>query len=379
MPSSVFRFGVPALLSFLPIAIGLGLSILAVRRRYLVPSRAFGLFAAAAVLGGLCAWASAAVRGRLGLDPRLVEVAPTLLGFHILLEAPVIETAKAIVVWRAYRRGLLSSVRVGAIHGALVGAGFAFGELGRELWRASHSLPMSEARLALAVFGHVSFAMCWAALLRRSGRDRFFGVVWLGLAAGHGFFRDVVFERPAGQLSLTLPLVPLMALLGWLLIFRSAARPLLSERFETEGSQALFDALMPKRSRASFLWIVFGSLVTLGVTLTFLAASVFLGNRLGADFSLLDEGSLTRAEPLLLLGAALLAAFPFSAFLVARASAARSVVEPAWSTAAAVILVLVFFSVTEPGAVIVALALAPVAFVLGCLGAWAGVDSHSAE
>jgi hypothetical protein len=390
MQELVLRLGIPASVCLVPLAIGLLIYLRGRKSRHFRARRAVFLFGVAGLLGAMLAWASAMARLRLALDPRLIEVASTLLGFHILVEAPCIETSKAILVWRAYRRGFLSSVRVGAMHGALVGAGFALGEIGREFYQSSHPLPFLEVRLALCIIGHVFFSAGWAALLSRGGRDRFFGVLWLILTAFHGLFRHVVFERPASQLALLLPLVLLMGGVIWLTTLRPSSRPFvssrfesarafMSERFEVDGPEALVEALNPARRRSSFLWIVFGSLVTLGVTLTFLTAVVLIGNRLGADFSLLDDASLTRIEPLLLLGGALLLAFPFSAFLVARASAAESVVEPAWATALAVILVLVLFSVTEPSAVIVALALAPVAFVLGCVGAWAGVDSRPSD
>jgi len=348
---------------------------LATRRFGFAASRALGFFLVAVPFGALLALASQLARSSMELDPRFIEHTRTLLGFHILLEAPLIETVKALLIWRAYRRGIFASARVGAVHAALVGTGFALGEIALELSRSSHPLPLAELRLLFLVPGHVLFSVGWATLLHRGGRDRFFGFVWLLLVAFHGFYRDVALERPSGFLALLVPLLILMTLSAWFFLFRFRMVQATSQRFETDGPQLLFEALRPRRRRWSVLWILLGSLVTLGVTLFFLALSVFVGNRLGADFSLLDEGSLTRFGPLSLLGLALLGAFPFSAFLIARASAARSVVEPAWSTAAAVLLVVVLFSVSEPSAVIVAVALGPVAFVLGCLGAWAGLDS----
>lgn len=348
---------------------------LATRRYGLRVTRALGFFVVAIPFGALLAFASERARSFMELDPRLIEHARTLLGFHILLEAPLLETLKALLIWRAYRRGIFASARVGAVHAALVATGFALGEMGLELVRSSHPLPLLGLRLAFLVPAHVLFSVGWAALLHRGGRDRFFGFVWLLLTAFHGFYRDVALERPLGFLALLVPLLILMTFSAWFFLFRFRMAPAISERFEADGPQLVLDALRPRRQRLSVLWILLGSLVTLGVTLSFLALSVFVGNRLGADFSLLDEASLTRFGPLALLGLALLGAFPFSAFLIARASAARSVVEPAWSTAAAVLLVVVLFSVSEPSAVIVAVALGPVAFVLGCLGAWAGLDS----
>jgi hypothetical protein len=120
-------------------------------------------------------------------------------------------------------------------------------------------------------------------------------------------------------------------------------------------------------------WIAIGALVTLGVTLSLLALAVYLGHRVGIDFALADEADVRSSGPLVLLGIAVLAAFPFAGYLVARASAATSVLEPAMGAGVAIVMVLLTLSATAPVAVIFALAVAPVAFVLACGGAWFGV------
>jgi hypothetical protein len=68
-----------------------------------------------------------------------------------------------------------------------------------------------------------------------------------------------------------------------------------------------------------------------------------------------------------------LAAFPVAAYLVARASATRSVLEPAISAGVAIAGSLVLLGVASPVAGVFALALAPVAFGLACAGAWFGM------
>ncbi len=119
-------------------------------------------------------------------------------------------------------------------------------------------------------------------------------------------------------------------------------------------------------------WIFVGAFVNLGVTLTFLALTVYAGHRFGIDFALVEDTSTEGILPVLFLAGGLLASFPVSAFLVARASGTRSVLEPAWAMGGSIIFVLAIFSVTEPTAIVIAAGLAPVGFLLACAGAILG-------
>jgi hypothetical protein len=67
-----------------------------------------------------------------------------------------------------------------------------------------------------------------------------------------------------------------------------------------------------------------------------------------------------------------LAAFPLSGFLIARASGIASLVEPAASAGLAIVVVLGALGMVGPVALVLALALAPIAFALACIGAWVG-------
>jgi hypothetical protein len=103
--------------------------------------------------------------------------------------------------------------------------------------------------------------------------------------------------------------------------------------------------------------------------------AVLAAKRLGIDLSLADESDMRSNGPLLLLGGAILPAFPVAGFLVARASGAHGVLEPAFAAALAIGSAVALLSVTAPPAVIFALAIAPVAFGLACGGAWFGIDA----
>jgi hypothetical protein len=66
-------------------------------------------------------------------------------------------------------------------------------------------------------------------------------------------------------------------------------------------------------------------------------------------------------------------AFPIAGYLVARASSSRSVLESAIAAALAIIGGLVLLGLAAPVSVVFALALAPIALGLACVGAWLGI------
>jgi hypothetical protein len=91
------------------------------------------------------------------------------------------------------------------------------------------------------------------------------------------------------------------------------------------------------------------------------------------DFAAADESDMTSAGPLTLLGVALLVSFPVAGYLVARASSARGVLEPALAAALALASIVAILALVAPLGVLFALAVAPLAFGLACGGAWIGL------
>jgi hypothetical protein len=122
-------------------------------------------------------------------------------------------------------------------------------------------------------------------------------------------------------------------------------------------------------------WIVFGAFVNVGAVVVCVAVAVFVARRLGIDLSVADEADMRSNGPLILLGIAVLSAFPLSGFLVARASGAHAVLEPALAAALSITAAVVVLAFAAPTAVIFAAAIAPVAFGLACGGAWFGMDT----
>jgi len=92
------------------------------------------------------------------------------------------------------------------------------------------------------------------------------------------------------------------------------------------------------------------------------------------DFSLADESDMRSSGPLILLGAPVLAAFPIAGYLVAKASSAHSVLEPALAAVLALAGLVAMLFMTAPIGVLFALAVAPLAWGLACGGAWIGLE-----
>ena len=68
----------------------------------------------------------------------------------------------------------------------------------------------------------------------------------------------------------------------------------------------------------------------------------------------------------------LLASFPTSGWLIARAAGVRTLLEPALACVLALVVTLVALGFAAPFTVVFALALSPIAWVLACVGAWVG-------
>jgi hypothetical protein len=90
------------------------------------------------------------------------------------------------------------------------------------------------------------------------------------------------------------------------------------------------------------------------------------------DFAAVDERDVSTTAPAALLGAGLLGAFPLSGYLVAKASALPTLLEPALSAGLALMLSLILLGIAAPVALVFALAFSPIAFTLACAGAWVG-------
>lgn len=290
---------------------------------------------------------------------------------------PLEEALKVAVIWPLYLSRRLVSGQVGAIYAVLVAAGFSALEV-VALSLSAGTDWLLLLRVFFAAPAHLFFAGVWGYMLGGGQRDRYFGWLWALSTLLHGSYDHIVFGRGPAFLAIVVPMLALMGV-GVFALLREQATPYSGRMtayslFEAPSVGSVREVLSRRGRPVMVHWIFIGAFVNLGVTLVFLGSSVYLGHRYGVDFSLVDEAGLEGIFPILLLGAALLAAFPVSAYLIARASGAVSVLEPAWATGASIAVVLALFSVTEPTALVVAMAVAPVGFTLACLGAWFGLE-----
>lgn len=298
----------------------------------------------------------------------------------LLLVGPLEEAFKIAVVWPSFLRQRLTSGRVGVLYAVAAASGFGATEVLSAHFLTGAGDWIDLLRSAIALPAHLFFASLWGYALGR-GRQGSLPRLWLGVALVHGGYDHVVFGRGPALLVVVVPVLLLMVFGTWMMLRDDTSEPrsapgvgVRGSLFEPPSVRTVREAMRGTGQPLMVHWILVGALVTLGVTLVFLAAAVWVGHRYGVDFAQVDESELVASLPLAVLGSALLAAFPVSGYLVARASGARSVIEPAWSTGAAILLTLGMFSVTEPMALVVAASIAPVGFALGCLGAWFGLD-----
>jgi hypothetical protein len=262
---------------------------------------------------------------------------------------------------------------------AAVGAGFGAVDSAAYVL-ALDAGALSVVRAIAALPAHLFSAGLWGYALGQSAESgkRWFSLAWVVSVLAHGLYDHIVFGRGPGFLVLIVPLLLTMGLLTLALLRELAPRDAHEEHRalvalpEPPSLRAMRRALRRSDQPIMLHWIVFAALVNVGVVLVLLALAVYVGHRFGIDFAAADEADMRSNGPLVLLGVAVLAAFPVAGYLVARASGATSVLEPALGAALAIVGVVALLSVTAPIALLFALAVAPIAFGLACGGAWFG-------
>jgi hypothetical protein len=212
-------------------------------------------------------------------------------------------------------------------------------------------------------------------------------LVWCSVTVLRGLHDHLVFGKGLAALLASVPLLAGMIMVAYGAARGIAQAPASPASPAVRGSgrlsffpslppppsfRAMRDALRRAERPVMLHWIVLGTLVTVGVVIVCVVGAVVAGRRAGVDFSAVDEGQITGAVPLALVGAAVMCAFLVSGYLVARASGAESVLEPAFAAALAIVAALVLLGLAAPVAVVFALAFAPIAFGLACAGAWVG-------
>jgi len=373
-----------ALAALLLVLCPLGLALL-VWRRVSVLGRVSRRLTIATAFGGALAALFAAYFERvvlsftgLSLDVATSGVGGALLA-TFLLAAPLEEALKVSVVWPLYRTRRIDAPRLGVCYASAAGAGFsAVKGLIAALLGAAGGVTVL--RALVSVPAQLFFAGLWGYALgsrRPSRRGHWFSLAWLAATLLHGLYDHIVWGRGPGLLVAVIPLCVFMGVGAWIALRDVApdAEPHHHSIVPSPPSlRTLREALRPVDHRLMLRWILVGAFTTLGLMIALLGLAVLLGHRMGIDFSLADESDVRSSGPLILLGAAVLLAFPIAGYLVARASAAHSVLEPALAAGLALAALVGMLSITAPIGVLFALAVAPLAFGLACGGAWIGLE-----
>lgn len=291
----------------------------------------------------------------------------------LLFATPVEEGTKLLVVWPLYSFRVLASRATGLVVACAAGSGFAAGEV-LSLLAETQPDGIALMRVGVAALAHPFFAAAWGYALGSGSRVRWFSSVWMAATVFHGLFDHIVFGRGAGMVGAAVPLVGAMVVAAYFIV-RAVARAGYDDSSTVEDAipaslGEIGIALRAPKEPASILWGLVGGLVTTGVMLAFIAAGVYVGHRVGIDFASASEEDVRSNGPIVLLGVSALSAFPFAGYVVAKASAARSVLEPALGAAIAIAAAITGLYMAAPIAVVFAIAAAPVAFFLACAGAW---------
>lgn len=311
---------------------------------------------------------------------------PALL-FLFALVTPLREAAKVAACWPAFRSKHFDEPYDGVVYASASALGFAALENAILLRGHPEAGALGIARALLSLPAHVFFACMWGYALGRARQTKQpgagFPFLFTLALGGHGLYIHIVYGRPAGALLATVPLLATMGVVAYFMgrdLDRRGARD-----SQGRGSIVSFDALTraPSLTRVRealrradrpimIRWILYGTFVTIGAMIVGLAGAIAFGHYAHVDFSIVDEHDVSTTAPVALLGSGLLAAFPASGFLIARASSLPSLLEPALAATLAIILCLVMLGMLAPIALIFAFALAPIAFGLACAGAWVG-------
>jgi RsiW-degrading membrane proteinase PrsW (M82 family) len=348
------------------------------------------------VLGSVAALVSLLVVGRAagltGLDVRVSAAGESgALVFLFFVVAPAQEAGKVAAAWPAFLSKHFDEPYDGVVYAASSALGFAAVENGFIL----HAHPTGGiwlARALLSLPAHVFFACLWGYALGRAKQSKaripVFPVAFLASIVAHGLYAHFVYGRGPGALLAVTPLLAVMGVIAWLLardLRLRGDRPSrlpsgsrlsrLSIVAQPPSLSAVRSALTRADQPVKVRWVFFGSLVTIGAMLVGLGAGVLMARVLKIDLSTVDEHDVGAAAPVLLLGIGLLASFPTSGWLIARAAGVRTLLEPALACVLALVITLTGLGFAAPFTVVFALALSPIAWVLACVGAWIGREA----
>jgi RsiW-degrading membrane proteinase PrsW (M82 family) len=347
-------------------------------------------FALGALFGGVTFWLEQKAAAWTGLDVRTsVSGDAGAILFIFALVAPIREAAKVAATWPAFRSRHFDEPYDGVVYSTAAALGFA--ALDNALLLRLDSSGIGIIRSVFALPAHVFFACAWGYALGRAKQIKRPGAIfpasWLVATIAHGLYAHLVYGRGPGALIGTLPLLLAMGVVAFFAgrdlrqrgertsrssLYGTMERPSFVYLSAPPSLQTVREALRRADQPIMIRWIVFGAMVTIGVMIAGLGVSIAFGAWARVDFSVVDEHDVTTTAPVALLGSGLLAAFPVSGYLIARASNLPTLLEPALATGLAIALTLVVLGLAAPISLLFALAFSPIAWGLACAGAWVG-------
>ena len=294
---------------------------------------------------------------------------------------------KVAAVWPAFRSKHFDEPVDGVVYSSAAALGFACVE--NALLLRQHGGFLWILRSLVALPAHVFFAAAWGYALGRAKRTKrpgpLFPGAWLVATAAHGLYTHLVYGRSAAALVGVVPLLLAMGILSFFAVRdlgavgeRSSRTSMLLERVSSlyfsgpPNLRTVRAALRREGQPIAFRWVLFGILVTVGAMTAGLALAIALGHWWQIDFSTVDEHDVATTGPVAFLGSGLLAAFPVSGYLIAKASDLPTLIEPALASGLAIVFILSLLGFAAPVALVFALAFSPVAWGLACAGAWVG-------
>jgi RsiW-degrading membrane proteinase PrsW (M82 family) len=377
---ATLRWLLPAILPCVPFAL-----LLRRMARREPPALLVATFTLGAIAAAAATYAEARAAALTGLDVRVAVAGPSgALVFVFLVLAPLQQGAQAAATWPAFLSRHFDEPSDGVVYAAASALGFSAVQTGVVL----HHFPdgvIWVARALLAMPADLFAACLWGYALGRARHSRerlpLFPAAFVASVAVQGLYTHFVYGRGPGALLAVLPLLAAMSAVAWLIgrDLRTRGERAFSlpssrlTRFAQPPSlRAVRAALRSADEPVRIGWIVAGALVTLGAMIAGIAAGVVAAHVLRVDLSTVDDRDVAAAAPVLLLAVGLLASFPASGWLIARAAAVHSLLEPALASVLALLVTLVTLGFAAPVTVVFALALSPIAWVLSCAGAWAG-------
>jgi RsiW-degrading membrane proteinase PrsW (M82 family) len=306
--------------------------------------------------------------------------------YAFLVAAPLAQGLKVLAMAPMVRMRKVEVPIDGIVYAAASAVGFVSAQNAVFLF-SEDPLSIDALRAVMAVPAHLFFAAAWGYALAREGGKRIagtrFNMAWLGAAVFNGVYDHIVYAQPPAALVAAVPIlgtIGVLALLGARDLIRRGetargTRRRILPPIAPPSLRVMREALRRAERPIVLSWILLGAVVTVGVMIASLAGAVVIGHRMGLDFAAVDRssGGTAATAPLVLLGSAALVAFPIAGWLLARASRAQSVMEVALSAVLAILGTLVLLGLAAPVAVVFAIAFAPIAFGLACVGAWLGV------